>query len=344
MELCIIGNGFDLAHGTPSSYYSFRDYVKAKDRKLFDTIEQFIHIDDFWGDFEGNLSRLSRETIMICVDTMADTMIDCYDESNDDFSYADFYVALELGTETISTIVNNIHQDFWRWIETLCPGKPAYLSLDPAGQYINFNYTEFLETLYGVPKENIVYIHGDRRDKDTTLVLGHGEDPTGNLEQWLEAHQKDSRYQPFRCAKKGRRYRNDDLIYLAYFTDFEYTKPGRYKTRQAIADAAATQIEGYYAWTYKMTEAVLEQYETFFQSLHDVEYITVMGHSLSPVDYPYFKRILDVNRHRDNIHWRISWHGPADKEKIQRFATAMKIPEQQIELFRMDAIESEKQK
>ena len=51
MELCIIGNGFDLAHGTPSSYYSFRDYVKAKDRKLFDTIEQFIHIDDFWGDF-----------------------------------------------------------------------------------------------------------------------------------------------------------------------------------------------------------------------------------------------------------------------------------------------------
>ena len=93
-----------------------------------------------------------------------------------------------------------------------------------------------------------------------------------------------------------------------------------------------------------MTEAVLEQYETFFQSLHDVEYITVMGHSLSPVDYPYFKRILDVNRHRDNIHWRISWHGPADKEKIQRFATAMKIPEQQIELFRMDAIESEKQK
>lgn len=123
MELCIIGNGFDLAHGTPSSYYSFRDYVKAKDRKLFDTIKQFIHIDDFWGDFEGNLSRLSRETIMICVDTMADMMIDCYDESNDDFSYADFYVALELGTETISTIVNNIHQDFRRWIETLCPGN-----------------------------------------------------------------------------------------------------------------------------------------------------------------------------------------------------------------------------
>lgn len=91
MQLCIIGNGFDLAHGVPSSYYKFRDYVKANDFELFKTLECYIDIEDFWGDFENNLSRLSREHLMIAVDTMADCMIDCYDESSDDFSYADFY-------------------------------------------------------------------------------------------------------------------------------------------------------------------------------------------------------------------------------------------------------------
>ncbi len=336
MKLYIIGNGFDLAHGTPSSYYKFKEYVKANDRELYRTLEQYINVDDFWGDFEGNLSRLSREHLMIAVDTMADCMIDCYDESDNDFSYANFYGALELGTEAINTIINNIETDFQCWITTLQPASGPHLSLDPNALYINFNYTEFLETLYGIPRNKILYIHGDRRDSKDTLILGHGDDPADSLQQWIDTHKSDPRYQHFRYAKKGRRYRNDDLIYLAYFADRDYTKPGRYKTRQAIATAAMEQIEGYYIWTYKKTEAVLQHYSSFFQELSDIDEITVMGHSLSPVDRPYFKRILEVNKAKDHLIWNISWFSDKDKTKIQEFADSMGISKNNISLFRLD--------
>lgn len=336
MQLCIIGNGFDLAHGVPSSYYKFRDYVKSNDPELFSTLERYINIEDFWGDFENNLSRLSREHLMIAVDTMADCMIDCYDESSDDFSYAAFYGALELGTQAINTIVSNIEADFRRWITTLTSTTGPHLHLDSDSLYINFNYTEFLESLYHIPRDRILYIHGDRRDPNSQLILGHGDNPTDNLTQWLATHKNDKRYQHFRYAKKGRRYRNDDLIYLAYFADRDYTKPGRYKTRQAIATAAMEQIEGYYEWTYKKTEAVLQLYDPFFQNLKDVDEITVMGHSLSPVDWPYFRRILKVNQNRANIQWNISWYNEKDKLKIEKFASALGIDSNKIKLFRLE--------
>ncbi|MGO4179670.1 AbiH family protein [Paenibacillus sp. TAF43_2] len=36
--------------------------------------------------------------------------------------------------------------------------------------YLNFNYSEFLETLYGVPKNNDLYIHSDRRGQNKKLI------------------------------------------------------------------------------------------------------------------------------------------------------------------------------
>ena len=35
MKLYIIGNGFDLYHHLPSTYYDFRDFVKEKDPFVF---------------------------------------------------------------------------------------------------------------------------------------------------------------------------------------------------------------------------------------------------------------------------------------------------------------------
>ena len=45
------------------------------------------------------------------------------------------------------------------------------------GKVLCFNYTEFVEQLYGIPEENVCYIHGCRRKKKgrprERLVLGH---------------------------------------------------------------------------------------------------------------------------------------------------------------------------
>lgn len=53
-SLFIIGNGFDLMHGLPSSYYNFRDYI-SKSNRVRSILDTFIRLEEVWGDYESNL-------------------------------------------------------------------------------------------------------------------------------------------------------------------------------------------------------------------------------------------------------------------------------------------------
>ena len=57
--LFIIGNGFDLYHGSKSSYFEFRDFLKKRNRYLSDDLELYFDCENFWGDFENNLVSFS---------------------------------------------------------------------------------------------------------------------------------------------------------------------------------------------------------------------------------------------------------------------------------------------
>ena len=41
----------------------------------------------------------------------------------------------------------------------------------PGAKYLDFNYTEFAETLYGA--KGVCYIHGSRKNRKAKLILGH---------------------------------------------------------------------------------------------------------------------------------------------------------------------------
>ena len=49
-KLYVIGNGFDLWHGIPSSYWDFREYVRYHDRDIFDTVDSYLPADENWSD------------------------------------------------------------------------------------------------------------------------------------------------------------------------------------------------------------------------------------------------------------------------------------------------------
>lgn len=92
------------------------------------------------------------------------------------------------------------------------------LYLDPNAAYLNFNYTLFLETEYNISREHILYIHGDRRQKFGSLVLGHNvEDNEVAFEEWVHKHKNRRRYRPNLKDKKGKYFANDKLVYLAFF-------------------------------------------------------------------------------------------------------------------------------
>lgn len=59
--LFIIGNGFDIHHGLSTKYTDFRDYLKKKDHKLLEELENNFGIDSnedyLWNSFEDRIKN-----------------------------------------------------------------------------------------------------------------------------------------------------------------------------------------------------------------------------------------------------------------------------------------------
>ena len=324
-RLYIIGNGFDRHHGAQSSYYDFRKYlthrnvniIKSFDlyfgpRSLSWTLFHPILIDWYfgdspnlhlpvpknewamewlWSDFEKCLSMLDREKIMDILDMKLPS------QSLDDegFRYADYYAPLDEIEYRVNLCNFEMRYQFHKWIKTLQYAKGykrKMVEVDRGALFLNFNYTEFLESVYGVSREHICYIHGSKRDPYGSLVLGHHLDEQRAYETWIHKNRNRRRNRPNQKDKKGRYFANDKLCYLAYFLD----KPDRGNWRNPIryyaAEDAKRRFEGYYRDSYKDTASIIRQHEGFFVALQDVKEVTVMGHSLSEVDMDYFRKIM----------------------------------------------------
>lgn len=137
-----------MFHGVKSSYHAFREYLKRRDESLSFEIDTYFEGENFWGDFENNLAYLLREMIMESVDSMLDANMSTFDEDHEDFSAAEYFSSIEMGTQPIKDLTYNLPENFKKWIEMLYPqaGKNESCDklLDRGSLYINFNYTEFL--------------------------------------------------------------------------------------------------------------------------------------------------------------------------------------------------------
>jgi len=303
--LFIIGNGFDIMHGVPSSYYNFRDSM-GRHNELREMLEMYIRKEDLWADFEESLAQLDDEAMLGTVNDWMDTF-DVKDEYDDDFSAADFFMAAETAIAPAQTIIRELPKRFRKWICTLKPtiaGKPLDGIINNQSTFINFNYTEFLETIYGVSKKNVWYIHGDRRDKREELILGHA--PGAEFEVDIN-------------PRGGRSERSRMKNQTAY----------------DLHETAGYYLSDYYDSTTKKSGDVIKANKDRFVALSKVETLVVIGHSLSAVDYPYFKEIINNNQNVTNMKWYISWYSAGDLKRIHIFANALGIQTKQIELFKV---------
>ena len=74
MRLFIIGNGFDKAHGLPTGYMDFRDYLEKEDYEYLAALESpygYVpeskrdHVEKYlWKEFENNLSDVNEDEIV----------------------------------------------------------------------------------------------------------------------------------------------------------------------------------------------------------------------------------------------------------------------------------------
>lgn len=303
-SLFIIGNGFDLMHGVPSSYYNFRDFL-GRNKGLRNALEAYIKRDDLWADLEKSLAHLDDEAMLETTNDMMD-IFDVKEQYDNNFSAAEFFIAAEAAIGPAQTIMSELPGEFREWISNLKSSnsaKPLADILSKQSRFINFNYTEFLETIYEIPQNNIWYIHGDRRENNKELILGHA--PGAQFEDETDPNKMNS---------KGMSVKN--------------------QTAYDLRETAGYGLIDYYDSTTKKSTDVIKDNKDKFETFTQIENIVVIGHSLSEVDYLYFKEIIKYNHRAADINWYISWYSSEDLERIEKFVSEMDILNSKVRLFR----------
>ncbi|MFC0233929.1 bacteriophage abortive infection AbiH family protein [Vagococcus entomophilus] len=206
--LFIIGNGFDLAHGLPTSYNHFKEYLRTEydydynekpllweqsttmpdgDEKY--ELKECAHIIDhmvsnvgrgltsieLWSDFEKALGLLDFQEI-------EEEIFEQYDNEGDvnPFKTGNLY---EDAYGDLEKIMKYVKKLFKEWIKTVeipelydsLSNMDVYETLSDLFEtvddpiFLTFNYTDTLEILYR--EEKITHIHGSVNNP----IIGHGD-------------------------------------------------------------------------------------------------------------------------------------------------------------------------
>lgn len=307
--LYVIGNGFDLMHGVRSSYYEFGSTL-GKHSNIRFILEKYIEVDDLWADFEGALAKINVEAMSqpYILDVMLD-MMDAYDE---DAQAADFFAAAEMAASPATELSSELKDRFTKWIDSLkvnTDDRPLK-GIIQKGKFLDFNYTEFVEELYGVQRSDVCYIHGCRRKQKgeprEELILGHqphASDPQFDFEEdWSGINLSGNRAQMIYDAQQ---------VALREIVD---------------ADDDLT----------KHCDKIIAAHKSFFEAISDVDKVITIGHSLYPVDWDYFAEVIKRNKDKERINWYFGCFSNGDLERIQNFIRQFDIHPDRVHIFRTD--------
>ncbi|MCV9901350.1 bacteriophage abortive infection AbiH family protein [Exiguobacterium sp. N5] len=275
MNLFIVGNGFDLAHGRHTEYSDFHEYLKITypealhiepsfnfssttlpdGSELYEQSEVVAFIMDVisraeadgenWCDIENSLGMLDYANYY-------DDMSNLFDE--DDKKYNPFHMAYNY--EDVSNdfykVTSKIKDLFSEWINTIqisdvIAKKSFEEIIDISNDYcISFNYTRILEKIYRM--KNVFHLHGLQNSE---IIIGHG----------------------------------------ILRTEFENIYTGTEDILWEIHHSLK-----------KDTDKIIENWGSLFNSLNSVDKIYSHGFSFSDVDLPYIEKICEVID-TENITW-----------------------------------------
>lgn len=185
--LYIIGNGFDLAHGLPSSYGNFETYCAEHSSKLYAQITSCLsNLDETWSNFENALGR--QEISVLKQYMVRNNILDRDYPVGIDYSEL-IFVFRHWVVKLNEVLKNKITRDEIQ----------AFVHLSKNDFYLNFNYTPTLEKLYHIPYAHVNHIHG-REDVDDyalkddqpfcSLIYGHSLTKEDIIAQ-IEDHDED---------------------------------------------------------------------------------------------------------------------------------------------------------
>lgn len=271
-NLYIIGNGFDKHHEVPSGYWDFHKWLKEKNPELVEQIDELYgYSDDLWGNFEVELGNLDIPSVAseIYSENPADELSEHYERT--------FHAGAIVAGDTVGEIYNKIREMFPEWVKSLPAAntcKKIKINKEESF-FITFNYTDTLIDVYGIPLDDILFIHGRASDSATRfLVLGHGKS--------CEEVQQDAE------------------------TNFdENTHPAFIQTVEAV-ERQVNMMK-------KDTSRIIADNQSTWEAMKDVQHIYCYGLSMSPVDMPYLQKIV-ASIDSKHVIWHANVFGNDDRE------------------------------
>ena len=282
MHLFIIGNGFDRFHDVPCSYCDFNQYLINKNHTEHDKIGFLFNLMDsnwLWSDFENHLGELNEKNFV-------NANIGQWTHSKSSDIKNDY-----------NELNNNLKGMFHAWVvDKLSNIKvERKLNLPIDSLFFNFNYTNYLESFYRIPRHQICYIHGDTANNNMYRpVVGHGK-----VDRDIDIM---SRY--FRFDIK------EIVSGSKYIPDF-FRDEGDY------CNFLINESKNLVKCLRKDTDYYLKENNDFFELLKhsNIDKIYVLGHSLAKVDMPYFHKIAKCVDH--NVQWYVSYFGQTHWERVK---------------------------
>ncbi|MFU1716766.1 bacteriophage abortive infection AbiH family protein [Bacillus amyloliquefaciens] len=297
MNLFIIGNGFDLAHGLPTQYWDFRTFLRKHYGIFLNDFEEKYYLSDkelkklLWSSFEFNLANINEDVLF-------------------EQMYQNTDLGLESGNVGIADTLRYYFEYEFKYIDKLTTYLKEWieevnLELDGLNKrtsfiqesnqdiFLNFNYTTTLEDVYAIPRENVLHIHGVV-DSEFDLVLGHS---------------------------------NSDRI--TYFFEKYRKFQNQYDERSAPIYKILAE---YCSKTYKDVHKYMHQ--LFLLNFDSIEKVLIIGHSLSTVDLLYFKKIKE--RIREEVEWNIYYYCENDIDILREQIKEIGVNEQKTKFIPCD--------
>jgi len=309
-HLYIIGNGFDRHHNIQSGFDQFAEWLEKEHPDLFFYMEFMYQIDDvdLWKDFEhllGELNvRLHAERIADEHFPRKEKLEECSDREFDELKWR-YETSPDEAKDVFEAFFGTIRETFAEWVQQM--GEPDITQQMPIykkdSYFITFNYTDTLQTLYRIPIEQILYIHGNAKQGDD-LILGHGLSK-GEIEDRCILEPPEEADTP---EKIEAFYRNQG---------------------DCIIDETLTEVCNQLANQAKPVGELLLKLERNLPLCEELHEIHIWGFSFSDIDMPYIDLIKSkVDSY--NVLWEVSYFDDADEAKFRKILVDSGVPDDRI--------------
>jgi hypothetical protein len=179
-NLVIIGNGFDIQNGLPTSYRHFHKKYSSQLNEILEYFPNFFD-DQEWSCFEENLAVFDEDNFR--ENSVLEPSMDDMIESSQYVNGYNDEVA-----EKVDELVDSIHNSFKAWIKSIDVNKASKFMEFPLDfNFINFNYTPTLQEVYSIPDEDVLHIHGKVR---MNIIFGHGSG-NGNQASSIQSNENE---------------------------------------------------------------------------------------------------------------------------------------------------------